>query len=202
MIIALTTGLVHIMLSHFYYEQPSERLPSVFKAIFISVLLFSPMAVAILAILNRNLILASDLRQVNELNQLLTEKLNQNNPEEEGRRLILTGATRDTVELRSADLLYMEAYGNYVRINYHSTDGVKQKLLRATIKQIEESLQNDPAIVRCHRAFIVNVTHIVHVEGNLHGYKLKLRYTNDEIPVSRGYTKNIKEQISFMGHSS
>jgi multisubunit Na+/H+ antiporter MnhG subunit len=64
---------------------------------------------------------------------------------------------------------------------------------RTTIRQIEETLQQELAFVRCHRAYIVNTGRIDRVTGNAQGYKLSLRDTSEEIPVSRIYLNAIKE---------
>ena len=80
------------------------------------------------------------------------------------------------------------------RFKYYKEEGKeKHKLLRSTIKQMEETMQPFEYFVRCHRAYIVNINHIIHISGNAQGYRLNLTETTEEIPVSRTYLKNLKK---------
>lgn len=111
--------------------------------------------------------------------------------------ILLSGSTKDCLSLLPADLLYLEAFGNYVKIHYEVSGQVRQKLLRATIKQMEEALATCPSILRCHRAFLVNLDQVVRLQGNAGGYHLFFRQTEDEVPVSRAYTATVREKIAI-----
>jgi hypothetical protein len=112
--------------------------------------------------------------------------------------ITLTGSTNESVTLQIADLLYVEAIGNYVKI-YHLAEGqTRSDMLRATSKQMENDLQAYPMIVRCHRAFLVNlrqVEKIVSREGTL---QLSIKHCNDALPVSRSHAAHVKEAIKGM----
>ena len=69
------------------------------------------------------------------------------------------------------------------------------RLLRATMKQAEEAVSACPFIIRCHRAFLVNIRMVVKVDGNSQGYKLNLEGCEEEVPVSRAYAKEVKALI-------
>ncbi len=84
-----------------------------------------------------------------------------------------------------------------MKVSYLDNQTVKQKILRTTISQIEESLRAYPEIARCHRAFLVNITHIINAEGNSQGLQLKIRHIKENIPASRSYAKIIREQINI-----
>lgn len=109
--------------------------------------------------------------------------------------VLLSGSTKDSLSLFPADLLYLEAFGNYVKIHYETSGQVRQKLLRATIKQMEEALATCPSILRCHRAFLVNLDQVVRLQGNAAGYHLFFRQTEEQVPVSRAYTATVREKI-------
>lgn len=109
--------------------------------------------------------------------------------------VLLSGSTKDSLSLLPADLLYLEAFGNYVKIHYETSGQVRQKLLRATIKQMEEALATCPSILRCHRAFLVNLDQVVRLQGNAGGYHLFFRQTEEQVPVSRAYTAMVREKI-------
>lgn len=82
-----------------------------------------------------------------------------------------------------------------MNVHYVTAEGKKDKMIRTTIKEAEELLQPYSFLMRCHRAFIVNTRQVTNVKGNALGYKLKVHYFEDEIPVSRNYTKVFREQM-------
>ena len=109
--------------------------------------------------------------------------------------LLFQGGIRESLELDSKDLLYVESNGNYIRVNYQKAGKNVQCLLRATMKQAEEVTAVCPLVLKCHRAFLVNIRKVVKVNGNSQGYRLLLEGCPEEIPVSRGYSKQVKELI-------
>ena len=109
--------------------------------------------------------------------------------------ITLTGSTNEKVELCASRLLYIEAVGNYVKVVHWHEGQVSSDMLRATSKQMEDTLQAYPLIVRSHRAFIVNlslVEQIVSKSGSMH---LVMKHSHDAIPVSRSHAAAIKEII-------
>ena len=107
----------------------------------------------------------------------------------------LTGTTNETVTLQVSDLLYIEAVGNYVKV-YHLRDGVvRADMLRATSKQMEADLHDYPMIVRCHRAFLVNLAQIDQVIYKSGSMQLVMKLCPESIPVSRSKILLIKEAI-------
>ena len=82
--------------------------------------------------------------------------------------LVFSGGTRETLELDAHSFLYAESEGNYVRLHYlsHNDNRPVSKLLRLTMKQAEASVALPPA-------------------GGC----------TEEVPVSRGYAKEIKERL-------
>ena len=113
--------------------------------------------------------------------------------------LVFAGGTKEMLEVKAGDFLYAEAKGNYVKVGYRSDSDKEKKitwrLLRATMKQAEEAVSACPFIIRCHRAFLVNIRMVVKVDGNSQGYKLNLEGCEEEVPVSRAYAKEVKALI-------
>lgn len=110
--------------------------------------------------------------------------------------LHLEGNSRETVELKSpAELLFVESDGNYALVHYLYEGKEAHKALRCTLKQMEEQLQGVQGIMRCHRAYIVNIAHVEHVSGNGQGYRLTLKATKEQVPVSRQYAAAIYRSI-------
>ena len=107
----------------------------------------------------------------------------------------LTGTTNDSISLQISDLLYVEAVGNYVKV-FHLCDGkVRTDMLRATSKQIEDDLHSYPMIIRCHRAFIVNLQQVEQIISKSGSMQLLIKHCHDYLPVSRSNMAQIKETI-------
>lgn len=111
------------------------------------------------------------------------------------REIELSGKTKDHIRLVPEDILYVKASGNYVDIYYLKEEEKVHKLLRISMNTLSDSLCDFPYIIRCHRAFMVNIKKIEKIQGNLKGYQMKLKNTETKIPVSKSYTKAVKEKI-------
>ena len=108
----------------------------------------------------------------------------------------LTGTTSESVMLHVPDLLYIEAVGNYVKV-YQWHDGqVRNDMLRATSKQIEDDLRAYPMIVRCHRAFLVNLQQVEQIVSRSGAMQLVIKHCQETLPVSRSNTAQVKEAIN------
>lgn len=148
----------------------------------------------------RSKYLAVELEETRQLNEQL-KKITASAPQPSNEpkapdTVTLTGNTNDTVKLDIAHLLYIEAVGNYVKVCYMRDGEVHTDMLRATSKQMEDDLKAYPMIVRCHRAFLVNLTQVEQIISNAHAMQLMMKHTNDAIPVSRSNMQGVKEAIS------
>lgn len=110
--------------------------------------------------------------------------------------IVLTGATSDTIALRVPDLLYIEAVGNYVKVCRIVGQEVKTDMLRATSKQMEEVLRPYPTIVRCHRAFLVNLQQVEKIVSRAGAMQLLVKHCDDSLPVSRSHMSAIKQALA------
>lgn len=107
----------------------------------------------------------------------------------------LTGTTSENVTLIIADLLFVETIGNYVKVCYLRDGRVRTDMLRATSKQMEEDLRAYPIIVRCHRAFLVNLSQVEQIVAKSGSMQLIIKHSHDSIPVSRSNVSQIKDVI-------
>ena len=107
----------------------------------------------------------------------------------------LTGTTSETVKVHIPDLLYIEAVGNYVKIYQLSEGQVRTDMLRATSKQMEDDLRGYPMIVRCHRAFLVNLQQVEQILSRAGTMQLMIKQCQESLPVSRSNMPGIKEAI-------
>lgn len=94
-----------------------------------------------------------------------------------------------------AELLAVEAQGNYCMFFISREGTILKKMLHITMKAIEENLVSYDFIVRCHKSFLVNIRKIEKVSGNSRGYFLHLSNEVEPVPVSRGYQKDVMTVI-------
>ena len=107
----------------------------------------------------------------------------------------LEGNTNESVTLQIPNLLYIEAVGNYVKVMQIHDGEVHTNMLRATMKQMEDALQAYPMIVRCHRAFMVNLGQVEQISSNSRAMQLVMLHTHDAIPVSRSNVNKLKKLL-------
>ena len=110
-------------------------------------------------------------------------------------KITLEGNTNEHVTLEISDLLYIEAVGNYVKVCKLQGNEAHTNMLRATMKQMEDALEAYPMIVRCHRAFMVNLAQVEQISSNSHAMQLVMRHSHDTIPVSRSNVNKLKELL-------
>ena len=109
--------------------------------------------------------------------------------------ITLTGSTNEKVMLSVSHLLYIESVGNYVKVVHWHDGQVRSDMLRATSKQMEDTLHAYPMIVRSHRAFIVNLGQVEQIVSKPGSIQLVMKHSHDTIPVSRSKVAAIKEII-------
>jgi len=109
--------------------------------------------------------------------------------------IVLSGTTSETVTLCTYDLLYIEAVGNYVKVCQLCDGKVHTDMLRATSKQMEDDLKDYPMIVRCHRAFLVNLGQVEKIVSKAGSMQLVMKYNHEAIPVSRSNMSQVKSAI-------
>jgi len=151
--------------------------------------------ILIITILHQNTLLSENLKIANEINGDLNLHTLIQVPD---KRVIITAENnRDKIEMNQSDFIYIGSTGNYVQVFYMEKNEIKSALIRNTLKQIEEQVKDCSSIIKCHRAFLVNRDRILHVKGNSQGLRLVLRDTSEEIPVSRNYSKSLKEIVTI-----
>lgn len=101
----------------------------------------------------------------------------------------------DDLILPVTDLIYVESADNYVNIFYLDNEKLKSRLLRSTLTKVESEAQNHESLVRCHRAFIVNINHVDSFSGNAQGLQLRLNHTDTIVPVSRKMVALIRTKL-------
>lgn len=151
-----------------------------------------PLIITLFITQNKNL--KKNLNQAVLLNKLLSDKIKSEKNLDS--TISFYGDTKDSITIKPEDLIYIEASGNYVDICYKEETVIKHKLLRSTIKQMEEILKPNNIFLRCHRAYIININQIVNINGNAQGYRLDIKDISVKIPVSRTYLKKFRDILS------
>lgn len=133
-----------------------------------------------------NIQLRKELERISNINSQIS-KTNVQSVENQFCSIEGNGKNSST-ELNISKLLFIESDKNYCKI----TSFDETITLRSTLSTLEEQLKDYPNIVRCHRAFLVNTSNVERIDGsNSSGLKLKMKNSDDFIPISRTYSAEI-----------
>ena len=130
-----------------------------------------------------------------ELKKLSMEEAEKTSEKSFQQEITLTGTTNETVTLQISHLLYIEAVGNYVKVCHLRNNQVHTNMLRATMKQMEETLHDYPMIVRCHRAFLVSLGQIEQIISHSGSTQLLIKHCHESLPVSRSNMAQVRAAI-------
>ena len=123
----------------------------------------------------------------NQRAEIESLKSNANKPIE--KRLIIFKDENGKIKFSvlAKDLLLLESTDNYVSVFYNLENKVQRKLLRNTLKNMEEMLKENN-IVRCHRSFMVNPANVDFMQKEGKKLNLKLNHFDKPVPVSEKYS--------------
>lgn len=111
-----------------------------------------------------------------------------------GKHVTIRTDTHEKLELNLTDLWYVAAEDNYSRVFWKENEQIQERLLRITLKNLEPQLE-DPAIIRCHRSYLVNLAQDYEVRGDASGYSLVSPEIGGEIPISRSRGKEVTAML-------
>lgn len=113
------------------------------------------------------------------------------------RDVVLSGDNQnETLRLDAAQIAWLSAADNYVQVFFFENDVLKSRMLRATLKKMEEALSDCPQFFRCHRTYVVNLDRVTGVSGNAQGYRLHIAGAENTIPVSRNLNEAIRQKLA------
>ena len=98
--------------------------------------------------------------------------------------------------LREIEPTVVENFDAYYAVCHLRNDQVRTDMLRATMKQMEETLQGYPMIVRCHRAFLVNLGQVEQIISHSGSTQLLIKHCHESLPVSRSNMSQVKAAIN------
>lgn len=146
-----------------------------------------------LVIYEQNRLLKKNLQLVLALNESITDK----RPEESGGDIVLqSDHGLHALKLNAGNLILLESADNYVKVYFLHGTTVQTELIRIPLKRAEEELKSHAEFVRCHRAFIVNINHLVSARGNAQGLQITVDHLTETIPVSRNYVEAFRRILS------
>lgn len=110
--------------------------------------------------------------------------------------LINSFINSESFNLKIDSFLFAKIDGNYAEIYTKSKNSFDKKLIRVSLKELEEQLKEFNFIFKTHRSYLINTNQIKSVNGNAQGYKLQLNNYPLEIPVSRSRIKEFNSLLA------
>ena len=105
---------------------------------------------------------------------------------------------RDNLEIHASDLLFIQAAENYIEVHTRNHQKTTKHILRNSLGAVTDQLETERGpFFRCHKSYLVNVSHVQKVSGNAQGYKLHLADTDLMIPVSRRYNNILHDRLAI-----
>lgn len=100
------------------------------------------------------------------------------------------------VQLAPEAIIYLRSDGNYLEVHYwDKAKGLQMELIRNRMKAIADLLPEE-AFFQCHKSFVVNLDHLVAVQGNARNFELNLQYIPEAIPVSRARSADLQTVLN------
>ncbi len=140
-------------------------------------------------------LLNEELKKMQEPEQPLPIEVEEPSEKPRPQELTLTGTTNESVTLHISHLLFIEAVGNYVKVCHLRDEQVRTDMLRVTMKQMEETFQGYPMVVRCHRAFLVNLRQVEQIISHSGSTQLLIKHCHESLPVSRSNMAQVRAAI-------
>ena len=113
-----------------------------------------------------------------------------------GNKVVIEGDYQhERVELFVDDIYLISAASNYIKVYHLRNEKLEYLILRSTLKKAEETLRPLPCFFKSHRAYIINLDKVIHVQGNAQGYKVRLQELEELVPVSRSMNTEFSDKL-------
>lgn len=149
--------------------------------------------VVIMIFFSYNYWLRKNLAMAEEAAGLLAEK--KKSAGKSGKITLYSENQQNQIQTTLQQLICIESESNYINAWCAEEGRIVKYVLRNTLKNIESQLSGFEGLFRCHRAFIINMRHVERADGNSQGYRVKLAFLDNMIPVSRNYTRLFNEAL-------
>jgi DNA-binding LytR/AlgR family response regulator len=86
------------------------------------------------------------------------------------------------------DLLYVEALGDYVKVHLKN----KVYTTYTTMKNLEEKLKLNPAFVRVHRSYIININFLENIDNEA------ATISGNVVPIGSKYKPQLQQRLNIL----
>ncbi|MCK5823686.1 MAG: LytTR family transcriptional regulator [Bacteroidales bacterium] len=157
----------------------------------VKIILIAFLPVAVLVFINQERLFKAHLKSAQQLNKKLIDS------KQKKERFINfeSNYKKDNLIIKSDSLILIKSADNYIEVYYDSDGIVKKQMIRSTLQKAEEVTTEYEFIFRCHRTFILNINHIVEIQGNSQGYKLFFKNIDFPVIVSQKYINEFTKLI-------
>ncbi len=164
----------------------------VFKIVLVSLL-----PLIILMVIHKQKLLKHGFNLLKNQNNLLLKKLQEFERIEDEKEIeIFSNNKSDKLSVKYKNIISVKSADNYIEISYLKNNSTEKKLIRNTLKNIEEQLSGKQFFIRCHRTSIVNILFVEKLLRTQNGNSLQMSTLGEDVPVSRQYLLKVKEAIS------
>ena len=132
---------------------------------------------------------------IGKINDNLSEQLTKPVKELPTKVVIYSENITDSFELEIADFDYAISDANYVDVFYTNVGVQKKQTIRGSLKGLINNFENHPAIIQCHRSYLINIGKVKSFSGNSRGYKIRISDNDPIIPVSRNFIETVKKVL-------
>jgi hypothetical protein len=178
-------------LNHFLWQTPLSLKLFVVSEYYSLIIAMAP--IFVVTLLKQRMLL---IRYEEEAKRLSAEIKDHTPALSDNREITLYGENRqEELKVMLSDLLFIKAADNYVEVMVRKDDRIKAYLLRSSLKKISEAVNTLPVLYRCHRSYLVNLSHIEKITGSAQGCMLSLKGSESPVPVSRSLNKELKQKL-------
>ena len=181
-----------IMLSNFLFYTKLFGYFEISFDIIGKLLLVSVLPVSALITINQDRLLRSHLRSAEALNR----KLSNAKISDEILVTFHSNYKSDNLSIRISSLLLVRSASNYIEVFYKENGITKNQMVRCSMLHAEKAVKEFDFMMRCHRMYIINLTHLNKVKGNSQGYQIALEGIEFPVFVSQKYISSFKKIMS------
>ena len=104
--------------------------------------------------------------------------------------------TSETLSIDPQDLFYIEASDNYCTVYWREGGSLKNKMLRLTLKRMQEQVSAFGNMTKCHKSFMINLDQELSITGNARRHFFESPHLPVRIPISRSKASAFKKQLA------
>lgn len=187
---------IHIFNTLIIRNDPSEMASGTELLITITkALILGAVASSFLILIRYNWITRQNLQASQDFNQELKNQLQSYKPVRDQTEKISLVLEGKAIDLPRNQLAFVRSEGNYLSFHFAPSYSKSPLLVRGRIKELEEALSHYPEFFRCHRSFMVSLSHISSTRGNSQGLSIQLQNLPERLPVARPKIKALRYHL-------